>query len=199
MKVLITVGPTAVPIDSVRVITNLSSGKLGKLLFEELKNRGARVDVWLSEFVCWQGMKRVDRFLFYDDLRTMIEGCKESYDWILHCAAVSDFGVIPFAAKLSSNKDITLSLIRLEKLWPKLLDKTSHLVLFKLEDTLSKSKIEARQLLNEDSRVKIVIANAGLRNNYQSAIITRGGEYGPFYSREALAKELVSRVIEWED
>ncbi len=199
MKVLITVGPTAVPIDSVRVITNLSSGKLGKLLFEELKNRDAEVDLWLSEFVCWQGTERVDRFLFYDDLRTMIESCKENYDWVLHCAAVSDFGVAPFAGKLNSDKEITLSLFGLEKLWPKLLNKTSRLVLFKLEDTLSESKREARQLLNKDNRIRIVIANTGLRSNYQSAIITRRGEYGPFYSREALAKELVSRVIEWED
>lgn len=199
MKVLITAGPTSVPVDDVRVITNLSSGKLGGLLFEELKNRSAKVDLWLSESVCWEGMERVGRFFFYEDLRAMIEGCKERYDWVLHCAAVSDFGVVPFTGKLDSTRDLTLSLFRLEKLWPKLLEITNRLVLFKLEDTLAKSWRKAKELLNKDKRIKIVVANVGLRRNYQATIVTRRYEYGPFYSRKALAQELIPRLIEWED
>ena len=47
-KVLITAGPTWVPIDNVRVISNTATGETGILLSEKLKNLGAKVTLLLG-------------------------------------------------------------------------------------------------------------------------------------------------------
>ena len=42
-KVLITCGPTGVPIDTMRIISNLSSGSLGQMIAEDFIKAGAKV------------------------------------------------------------------------------------------------------------------------------------------------------------
>ncbi len=192
MNVLITAGPTAVRIDDVRVITNLSSGRLARALFDEFKKRPAEVELWISEMVCWEGGGEVKRFLFYDDLKALIRGSNQRFDWVVHCAAVSDFGAEPIEGKIASDRDWVLRLVRLEKLWPYLLNLTDNLVLFKLEPSLSQAEEEGRALLGKDERIRVVVANTGLREGYKAKILTREGELGPFLSRDELSQELVS-------
>ncbi len=197
MKVLITAGPTSVAIDDVRVITNLSSGRLGRDLFEELTRQGLKVDLWLSELVCWDaGLAK--RFFFYEDLEELIRNCRERYDWILHCAAVSDFGVERVKGKIASDKDVVLRLFRLNKLWPGLLRLTERLVLFKLEPDLRLAECKGRELLKEDERIKMVVANSGLRLDYRAKILMREEVIGPVYSRKDLARKLGEILLKSE-
>ncbi len=197
MKVLITAGPTSVAIDDVRVITNLSSGRLGRDLFEELTRQGLKVDLWLSELVCWDaGLAK--RFLFYEDLEELIRNCRDRYDWILHCAAVSDFGVERVKGKIASDKDVVLRLFRLNKLWPGLLRLTERLVLFKLEPDLRLAECKGRELLKEDERIKMVVANSGLRLDYRAKILMREEVIGPVYSRKDLARKLGEILLKSE-
>lgn len=65
LKILVTAGPTPVEIDSVRLITNKFSGKLGILTAEELYRRGANVTLLQSYY----GM-RPPRYLPYKLFKT---------------------------------------------------------------------------------------------------------------------------------
>ena len=45
MRVLITCGATWVPIDDVRVISNISSGEMGHLIAQAFRQKGAQVTI----------------------------------------------------------------------------------------------------------------------------------------------------------
>ncbi len=119
-RVLITAGPTWVPIDNVRIISNIATGKTGILLASKLQVQGARVTLLLGpgESCCLNNMKiafgdnserfsvvgkvlytfphhkiRLIRFRFLNELRSIIkrELKAKNYDIVIHSAAVSDY------------------------------------------------------------------------------------------------------------
>jgi phosphopantothenoylcysteine decarboxylase/phosphopantothenate--cysteine ligase len=74
-RILITAGPTWVPIDSVRVISNIATGETGILLAQEAVRRGFGVTLLLGPCDCCcigQGFKVV-RFRFFDELRQRLK------------------------------------------------------------------------------------------------------------------------------
>ncbi|MCS7008374.1 MAG: hypothetical protein N2035_01195 [Chthoniobacterales bacterium] len=94
MKVLITFGPSAEPIDAVRHISNLSSGELGTILAETFANAG-------HEVLCFRGTqsthpppKNVNTIIPFQtnyDLLEKICSHAHEFDLILHTAALADF------------------------------------------------------------------------------------------------------------
>jgi len=141
LSILITAGGTKVPIDSVRSITNTSSGKTGAHLADYFAARNYRVDVLLSQDgVAPSLAKNITRFTTYDDLARLMEEKikKGKYDLIIHAAAVSDFKVAKGATgKLASGSKYTLTLEPTEKLLSKIKawSKKSKVIGFKLTDT----------------------------------------------------------------
>jgi phosphopantothenate---cysteine ligase (CTP) len=97
MKCLVTAGPTFEPLDSVRRLTNFSTGKLGTLLANFLAERGHDVLLLLSETATWHGQihaQRLERFTTTADLcRRIHEASGHGFDAVFHAAAVSDFGI----------------------------------------------------------------------------------------------------------
>lgn len=101
MNILITAGNTQVPIDRVRVITNIFSGKTGTRLAEEACQRGHRVTLLTSHPELAAGVREtasgagteVFSYKSFDQLQELmaqtIRG--RSFDAIIHCAAVSDY------------------------------------------------------------------------------------------------------------
>jgi phosphopantothenoylcysteine decarboxylase/phosphopantothenate--cysteine ligase len=141
LKILITAGGTKVPIDSVRSITNTSTGRTGAQLADYFTKKNYEVDLLLSR----DGFSpvycgNITRFTTYDDLaRLMEEKIKRNkYDLIVHAAAVSDFKVArPAKGKLASGEKQTLVLEPTEKLLHKIKvwSKKSKVIGFKLTDT----------------------------------------------------------------
>jgi len=152
-RILITAGGTREPIDTVRYIGNLSSGRTSARLADELTAAGHRV-TWLgAEDAIEPGLPcQIARYSSYADLAAQLQAllAGTDFDVVIHAAAVSDFSVAavltsegePLASrsgKLSSGSDLLLSL----KPNPKLLDrlrgwsKNPHLSVigFKLTDT----------------------------------------------------------------
>jgi len=167
-RVLITAGPTWVPIDSVRVISNVATGKTGILLAEKLKNLGAKVTLLLGP-VETNGLSkniRLMRFKFFDELKNILieELRSRKYDIIVHSAAVSDYRPLKiYPEKIKSGlKKLNLELGSTEKIVDlfKRIDSSIFLVGFKFEPSASKDKLiaQARGLMIR-AGLDLVVAN----------------------------------------
>ena len=75
-KVLITAGPTWVPVDKVRVIGNLATGETGIQLAEKFAAAGARVTLLLGpvQACCLDKRIRLLRYTFFDELAKVFTG-----------------------------------------------------------------------------------------------------------------------------
>lgn len=102
MNLLITAGNTQVPIDGVRVITNVFTGRTGAYLARAAAGRGHRVTVLTSNPEHLTGLPddpdperrtTVIPYRTYDDLASLFEHSVKSggFDAIVHSAAVADF------------------------------------------------------------------------------------------------------------
>jgi len=91
-KVLLTFGRTEEEIDSVRVITNKSSGRMGYALYKILKMMGADIKAIAgkTDFELPGDIKRIYTTLdFLKELKKELK--REKYDALIMCAALSDF------------------------------------------------------------------------------------------------------------
>lgn len=113
-KALVTAGPTYEAIDPVRFIGNHSSGKMGYVIAEELKNQGADVTL-VSGPVSLQDPSRV-KTIKVQSAAEMLEAClaNNDYDIAVMVAAVADYKpkeVSKQKIKKSSN-DLTIPLVK---------------------------------------------------------------------------------------
>ena len=131
LRVLITSGGTSEPIDGVRVLSNTSSGATGALLADHFNAAGHEVVLVRAENAARPTAPcREETFTSFVDLATVLDRRlrTESFDAIVHAAAVSDFSVesietngvaaAPGRGKLSSS---SAPIVRLKRN-PKLLD-----------------------------------------------------------------------------
>ena len=101
-KVVVTAGPTMVPIDPVRILTNRSSGKMGYSIAEEARDRGADV-VPISGPTSLRkpnGIKVID-IKTNEDMFNAIKNEFKDADIVIKSAAVADY-----KAKNYSNEKI---------------------------------------------------------------------------------------------
>lgn len=184
MKVLITAGGTAEPIDEVRSITNTSTGRSGV----DLGTRFAKLaDSTVTLLISKSGSDRfssqlaetpqveVKTFVTFADLAQSLKAqlASESYDLCIHMAAVSDYSVSRVQVngvessktkKISSGQSITIDLAPNPKLLPQILgnsrNKDAVVVGFKLTAAAAASEIEkAVQNLFLAGGVHYVVSN----------------------------------------
>lgn len=95
MNCLVTAGPTCEPMDKVRRLTNLSTGRLGTELANFLVAQGHDVTLLLSEQATHSGerkARRVETFTTTASLRDRLQALsREPVAAVFHAAAVSDF------------------------------------------------------------------------------------------------------------
>lgn len=161
MKILVTAGGTQEPIDAVRVISNLSSGRTGIQLAEKLKSAGFQVTLIRSKN-SQPSTDIVNEKIFtdYQSLQQILQSelANQSYDAIIHSAAVSDYSVQQIGEnadqiiqkKLSSDPEqLTLVL----KKNPKLID---YLKDYSLNKNVICFGFKLTVRANEDERKKAV-------------------------------------------
>lgn len=197
-KVLITYGPTWIALDDMRVISNRSSGTMGKLIVKDLINAGAKVTALegpITEPVNQKDV-RVIKFTFFDDLAKLFKiELKKKYDIVIHAAAVSDFKPAQKnRTKLSSNKKINLTLVPTKKLINQIkkLAPKSFLVGFKLKSTTSQIQLkkEAMKSINKN-KCDLVVANS-LKDGYNGFIFNKNGALlAKGKSRKTISNQLV--------
>ncbi|MCM8780179.1 MAG: phosphopantothenoylcysteine decarboxylase, partial [Candidatus Omnitrophica bacterium] len=182
-RVLVTAGPTWVPIDKVRVISNTASGETGILLAYKLRVKGARVTLLLGPVSSLYAQRldkpiEIIRYRFFDELKRALEKELKSrrFDIIIHSAAVSDFKLArSFKGKIASGaQGLNLKLVptqKLARLFKKIQPK-AKLVIFKLELGVAKNTLLKRALkAKKEYRADLAVANTFINNKYRASII----------------------------
>lgn len=202
-RILITAGPTWVPIDKVRVISNIATGKTGILLAEKLQRLGAKVTLILGPVgICCLNKKiRLIHFKFFNELKDLIK--KElkfkKYDIVIHSAAVSDYRPTKiYAHKIKSGlKNLSINLVPTEKIIDliKKINSSLFVIGFKFEPKAEKNKLiqRAKKLLLH-SKLDLTVANAIERDKYEAYIINPKRIYGPLFSKENMVSKLIKVI-----
>lgn len=204
--ILITAGPTWVPIDSVRIISNIATGETGLMLAEKLCSKGARVTLLLGpgEFCCLSNSKvRLIRFRFFNELHSIFarELRARKYDAVIHSAAVSDYRPLRyFREKIKSGlKKLEIELFPAPKIIDsiKKISPDTFLVGFKFEpDAGKKILIKRAKRLFSRAGLDLVVANSAKGKKYRAYIINRENTYGPLQSKNVLSERLVKIIGE---
>jgi phosphopantothenoylcysteine decarboxylase/phosphopantothenate--cysteine ligase len=190
-----------VAIDSVRVISNIATGKTGILLAQNLQDLGAKVTLVLgpTESCCLNPKIRLIRFKFFEDLRNIIthELGGKKYNILIHSAAVSDYQPkVKYHRKVGSGlKQWRVNLVPTAKIIDLIrkFDPSLYLVGFKFEPQVKDSTllIRARNLM-ERVQANLMVANTiDKKDHYRAYVINQGGHYGPISSRQGLARKLI--------
>ncbi|MFX0023124.1 MAG: bifunctional phosphopantothenoylcysteine decarboxylase/phosphopantothenate--cysteine ligase CoaBC [Candidatus Hermodarchaeota archaeon] len=167
-KILITAGPTREAIDSVRFVSNKSSGRMGIELAKEASARGADVTLIAGEcMVKLPNYLKTKHVVSTDDFINAVKDEIElkNYDFFISAAAVSDYKPTEcIEGKISSDNVEELQVNM--KLTPKIInvarkkDYNLFIVAFKAETNVSKSELIERaynRLLK--SEVDLIVAN----------------------------------------
>ncbi|MCR6655109.1 MAG: phosphopantothenoylcysteine decarboxylase [Opitutus sp.] len=125
MKLLVTSGATREPIDEVRFLSNVSSGRTGAQLADSLSQRGHAVTLLAGEAaVRPTATPDVRTFSSAEDLQTKLQKLLSTgaFDGVIMAAAVADYRPAEFTAgKLSSDADgLTIRCVRNPKILPQL-------------------------------------------------------------------------------
>lgn len=193
MKALVTGGGCEEPIDGVRFVANFSTGKTSARIAQALREAGHDVTLLTGLRATVPegdpeapptalGRLEIVRFRTFADLAVALQTAAESdsYDLIVHAAAVSDYSVESVDAegaryaggtvpKLESAETLTVRLVRNPKLADSLRDWTRHgaapekpctIVAFKLTNGASEEERgTAAESLLERTDVDLVISN----------------------------------------
>jgi len=165
-RVLITAGPTVEFVDPVRVITNLSTGKTGVLLANELVSAGARVTMIYGPGTADppKGAKIIPIQTTGQMFDAVKKELKKKFDIVILAAAASDYTIE--RSNRSKIKSTRRNLVIKLKQAPKIIDqikklqKDVFLVGFKAETNLTKKALErkAREKMKL-SKADLMIAN----------------------------------------
>lgn len=203
-KILITAGPTWVPIDSVRVISNTATGQTGILLAERLQSLGASVTLLLgpTQRRLLKGKIKITRFRFFTELLKIIKrelGARR-YDAVIHSAAVSDYRPAKkYGNKFKSGKSIwRLDLVPTQKIIDLIrkIDRSVFLVGFKFEPEAKKGILinETKKLI-ERAGLDLAVGNTVNAKRYKAFILGKKITLGPFSTKEKLIRKL-SDILE---
>lgn len=205
-KILISAGPTWVPIDQVRVITNIFGGTLGYVIAQAAARAGAEVTLLMGpgRTVFSGGEKfAVKRFKYYDEIYKLLEkevGSKK-YDVLIHSAAIPDY--VPktvYRGKIKSGNDnfvlrfkTTKKIVDQVKKW----DKDIFLVKFKLEVGLTeKQLIETAYQALKKSKAELIVANEleGISKNHRAFIIDAEKKVQEVVGKKKIAEQLLRQI-----
>jgi phosphopantothenoylcysteine decarboxylase/phosphopantothenate--cysteine ligase len=204
-RILITAGPTWVPIDAVRVISNTASAETGILLAGKAKARGAAVTLFLGPAPkndCRLDKSvKIIRFNFFNELKNGLlrELKTKKYDFIIHSAAVSDYRLKKVYRKkihsgLNKLKIELIPNLKILDLFKKI-DRYLKVIAFKFEVGLKKPDLikKAKELLS-CSKADLVVANTLKKRKYTAYIVSPEGVLKEVHSKNALADGLLAKL-----
>lgn len=159
-RILVIGGRSEEPLDSMRLITNRSTGTMAVALAQRAFERGAEVDLWMGGCdVPLPDYIPVRRYASVDDLIGMID--EVDHDIVIVPAALADFTPHKKAAgKIPSDKGFDMKMDPVPKVLPLLRKKCGKVIGYKAESGLSRDDLvsKARKRLNEYD-LSAVVAN----------------------------------------
>lgn len=217
MRVLVTAGGTAEPVDGVRRLTNASTGTTGAVIARELAGGGAEVLLLHAEGASPCGVPvELETFVTVADLARALERILGEREWdaVIHLAAVGDYAVAAVevdgrpldtagTGKIGSGHDLVIRL----RPTPKLIDqlkswsKNPHIVVvgFKLTNDSDPGvrALQVRALLDRGVADLVVHNDLGeiSVDRHVAAIHDREGILVRTETRQQLAREL-ERLLE---
>ena len=225
MKILVTSGGTSEAIDSVRSITNHSSGRLGKLITETLLEAGHQVClITTSQAVkpsAHQGLTIIEIKNTADLLQTMKDTIMD-YQVLIHSMAVSDYTPVYMAGfdevqasqdltefldrknqetKISSKDDVQVLFLKKN---PKIISLVKewnpniHLIGFKLLVDVSREYLIqiARESL-EKNQADLIVANdlTQINGEQHKAYLVEKTSFQTATSKQEIADLLLDRIL----
>ena len=188
MRILITAGSTWAKVDDVRILTNRFTGKTGLYLACGLKRKGHSITLLVNPHCLGEvipkgvgkakGLKIIPYYYFEEFKKEISKAIKiQSYDAIIHSAAVSDYKLKKhFKAKIPSGKILNLKFVPTEKIMKRIrrLASKSLIIQFKLEPK-QKGIIDKAYKSLKENRSDFVVANAleDLQSGYKGFLISR--------------------------
>ena len=207
-KVLISLGGTFEPIDSVRGITNKSSGKMGLALAKQAYILGADVTLIVANVsVEISPLFNVISVETAEQMADAIFNVVRDFDIFISTAAVSDFKVVQYKnKKIDSESSLSINLKPTVKIIRKIkqINPDIFLVGFKAEFNISRDEIIycARKQIN-DAGTDIVVANdvSNKDCNFGSdknevLIIDDDVLYVPLANKDEIAKTIMNIISE---
>jgi phosphopantothenate-cysteine ligase/phosphopantothenoylcysteine decarboxylase/phosphopantothenate--cysteine ligase len=215
MRILVTAGNTFAPIDRVRGITNIFTGRTGAQIALNAEVFGHDVTLLTSHPRAEpdaEGLRNVHTFVTFDEFATQLEAEVRdgAYDAIVHAAAVSDYQVdsvylkdhqqVNTSGKIKSDvPELWLKLVRA----PKLIDRfradwkfNGVLVKFKLEVGVEEPELlKIAEASRQQSRANLMVANSLEGAKDWAYIGPFGGQYERV-TRAELPKRLLSAISE---
>lgn len=204
--VLVTVGGTREPIDPVRYICNMSSGKMGAAIARAAADRGARVLIVCGNVTADLSDSRFERYdvVTTKDMYDAVLSLLPEADVIIKAAAPCDFRAKNLAEnKIKSDGDITLELAKTEDIAEAVgkIKGSKKLVIFAAE---TQNTEESAKLKLIKKNADMVVANdvtkagAGFGTDTNIATIITSGktEALPLMSKSELADIILDRVKE---
>jgi phosphopantothenoylcysteine decarboxylase / phosphopantothenate---cysteine ligase len=215
-NILVTSGGTMEYIDPVRVITNLSSGKMGNAIIKESLELGAHVThvVGNSSVMCTSKSSYLETFKVgtSDEMYTTVisELGSKKYDLVIFAAAVTDFKLPQIHKKKIPSQishPINLELVPTKKIIDEIksIDKNIFLVGFKAYSDVSNTFLinKAKKKLKECNADIIVANDVGrtktkIGSDYNEVFIVT--QKGPVInlkvqSKDSIAKKLFEIII----
>lgn len=206
-KILVTAGPVWVPIDKVRVITNIFGGALGSIIAKKAAEAGASTKLLLGPGRVFFNKKirglEVIRFKYFSEIMELVktEVKNEKYDIVIQSAAISDYcpAKVDSGKIKSGQKSLTIKLKPLPKIVDmiKKIDPKVFLVKFKLE--VNKSEKELVGIAKDSmksSRADLIVANdfSTVSKNHQAFIINKKDEIKMVKGKEKIAEQILLAI-----
>lgn len=211
-KILVTAGPTWVPIDKVRVISNVSSGLTGAAIADYAVRLGAKVTLLLGPAASDHRPQTTDyrlkvkRFKYFDELKKLIstELTRKKYDILIHVAAVSDYrpAKAPLKKIKSGKKKLVIELRPTVKIVDRMRQqgKEAFLVMFKLEAGKPVGKlVDTAYESMRRARADMIVANnidEVTKKGHRAYILDKDKNVTIVKTKEELAKKLLSRIAD---
>jgi phosphopantothenoylcysteine decarboxylase/phosphopantothenate--cysteine ligase len=212
VSILVTAGPTRSYIDSIRYITNGSSGKMGYAFAKEAYLRGA--DVTLVSGPTNLPIPRNIKMINVETTEEMLKTIEEllsrnKYDLFVMAAAPLDFKVEnKYEGKISSNNKFSINLSPLPKIINIVREKSENtfIIGFKAEYGLSKEELISRALEKlKEAKADLIVANSlsnpftGFNSDYNEVyVVNKKGNvvHIPISSKHEIANRILDIYLE---
>ena len=177
-RILVIGGRSEEPIDSMRMITNRSSGQMALALAKRAFERGADVELWMGG--CNEPLPKflkTKRFTTVSDLTDMLDTI--DHDLVIMPAALADFTPTEKKeGKIPSDRPFDIRLMPVPKILPLVRKRCKNVIGFKAESGLSIEELEKKARARmEEYDLRAVVANdidvAG-RSTSSAILVTEG-------------------------
>lgn len=203
LRIVITGGTTAEPLDDVRIVTTRASGKTGVALAEEAHERGADVTLVQGRGTT-EPPRTIDtrRVETAGDMTAEVMSTLEEADAFICSAAISDHSADPHEGKLPSAEDLEITMEPI----PKLIDRAREqypdltIVVFKAESRLDdETLLKVAQEKLDDGMDLVVVndisrENAGFGTDENEVIIVNDGSEKVNASKRKIAELVLDRL-----